>query len=232
MPTIGVADISFIRIQIIEKLLLNRSSRYTDALDGSDSEFAVKQEITDNILLADEILVSDILNTPGHGWRQRFMQFSADLASGAAVPDTIGGYGDVKVKNGSTYTFGLAAKSREEILRMIAYPSLYPSAGQFYFIEDGIVYTPADKAQVQYAYFTRTSACQSPQTAEAALIYGGLMICEKRDAASPLFQKYGQLFDASRPFVKAGTIIPPQELLEQGFTGRQEPPPQQQQAGR
>jgi len=215
MPPTTVADLVLVRTQVIEKVFGNIIiNRYTDALDGSNSEWPSKQEITDNCILADEIICQDLISTPGNGWRQQFLQWTADLDSGSAVTQTTGAYGEVKVKVGGTYKFSQPSKSREEILRMIQFPNLYTDKF-WHFVQDGIVLTPGDKVQVQYPVFTRGVTLQGPQTAEPAIIWGAISLSEKMDSGGPFFQKYDRLFGVGREYVKTGQIIPPMEQLEQ-----------------
>lgn len=213
MPT-PTADIVLVRTQVLEKLLASpKAARYTDAI-GTNSEFSVLQELTDNILLADEIICGDIIATAGHGWRQQFMGWSSNLQSGNKIPKFIGAPGAVKTKVGSAdFTFSQLAKDRDEVLAMIRHPTLYESKN-FHWIEDGLIYTPADYAQVQFPSFTREATCQSPQIAEPALIFGGISLSEKTDNDNPFFRKYDALFQAAREFVRTGQIIPPQTQLE------------------
>jgi len=215
MAVIVAADIEFIGPQVLEKLLATpEAARYTFAT-GSDSEFQIVQEIRDNILIVDErICVEDIIGTPGHPWRQKFMQWSTGIASGVKITDTVCPYGFVQTKVGSAdYEFSTQAKNRDEILRMIKFKSLYSNLN-FHWIEDGVVLTPADTAKVQYAEFTRTAACQAPATATAALIYGSIQQCEKRDSGSDVYSDYGKLFEMARPYIRQNQIIPPAEQLE------------------
>lgn len=212
MPT-GVADLSFVATQVLEKLHASpRAARYTLAI-GEDSEYVVLQEVKDFVLLADEQVIQDILSTPGHGWRSGFMVQSSALNSGDFLPNFIGKIGDVSVAVSSVYKPSTPAKSREEILRMIEFPSLYTNK-RFHYCQDGMVYTPGDSFKAWYPAFTRTSACQSPQTAEAALIYGAIEIAEKINSETEFFKKYSGLFQVARQYVRDEKIIPPQEELE------------------
>ncbi len=221
MAVILAADIDFITKQVLEKLLATpEAARYTVAI-GTDSEFTVLQEIKDNVLIVDErICIEDILGVPGHPWRQQFMVWSGDLSSGDAITKTVVPYGFVQTKVGSaSYEYSTQAEGRDEILRMIKFSSLYSNLN-YHWIEDGVVLTPATTAKVQYAEFTRGSACQAPATATAALIFGGIQQCEKRDSGSDVYSNYGKLFEMARPYIRNNQIVPPQESLEKQLQAR------------
>jgi hypothetical protein len=214
MPPV-VADIVLVRTQVLEALVaMPRFARYTDAI-GENSQYQVKQEITDKILLTDGILCGDVIATPGHPWRSSFMVPSSPLLHGDFVPRHTGAHGDVQVSVGGVYDFSAPAKSKEEIFAMRANPGIYGAASRFHFIEDNVAYHSGDFAKVWYPSFTKTAACQSPQTYEDLLFYGSVQISEKLDNSDPLFGKCNGLFMAGRSLVRTGAmLIPAQQELE------------------
>ena len=213
MP-IGVADINLVLQQLLERLhAVDVNNRYTTTL-GGDGEYQSLQELKDFILLTDEEVILDILSTPGNGWRQHFLVLSDPLNSGDFVPNHVGVLGDrVLVDAGSGYVGAQQAQSRDEIVAMINNPTIYTQRG-YYWLEDGVFLTPGTTGKVWYPTFTRGSTCQSPQTAEPALLYGAIEKAEKINNESGIFRKYSGLYQLARGYVQKDMPIPPAEALE------------------
>jgi hypothetical protein len=218
---VAVADIVLIRKQVLEALILMPvAARYTDAL-GSNSSMGVLQELTDKILIVDEAVCTDICMTPGHPYANKFMTLSAAFSSGDKVTEHIGIYGDVLVApTNDIATLGpsIAAKSREEILRMIDNATLYGGTSRNHFIEQNFIYhsgyQAAPSAKVYYPQFTKTAACQAPDNYTDVLIYGTIDLCEKLNSEDPFFDKNTKLYQLSRGLVRSGAeFIPSQQQL-------------------
>lgn len=210
-----VADISLLGKRVLEKLqACPVGARYTYAV-GTNSEFVVKQEITDSILIIDQAVCLDIIGTPGHPYASLFMTLSeTEFDSGTMIAEHMGSYGDVVVSIGDDYEPGKKTKSRDEILQMIDCVDLY-GASRFYYLENNVIYHCGTKAKVNYPVFEKTAVCQSPQQYEDVLEYGSLSISEKIDGADPFFRKQDGLYQAARGLVKAGAeYIPAAEQLE------------------
>lgn len=209
-----LADLVFIRVQLIEKLLNGPSgARYTDAL-GDNSDFEVIDELTDNILLIDASICNLIIATPGHAARSVFMIPSAPLVNGAFVPAHTGAHGDVQVSISGVFDFSKPAKSREEIIAYRDNPTVYGQM-RMHHIQDSVVLHTGDTAKVWYPQFTKTNACQTPKMYEDVLLYGSIQVSEKRDMDSSFFKKYEALYALGREYVQRGAeFIPAQEVLE------------------
>lgn len=211
----AVADIVLIRTQVLEKLIASpRAARYTDAI-GEGKDYAVKQEITDNILIIDFTNCNDIIGTPGHPFRSSFMIPSSPLVSGDFIPAHTGAHGDVQVSLSGVYDFSVPAKSRDEILAMRGNPTLYGGASRHHYIEDSVCHHAGEFAKVWYPSLAKTALCQSPQAYEDVLIYGTIHLCEKIDIADEFYDKNLRLYQYCRQMVKGGAeFIPSQQQLE------------------
>lgn len=220
MPPV-VADITLVTKQVLEALrAMPRFARYTAAI-GENSEFVVLQEITDKVLITDSTLCNDVIATPGHPWRSSFMVESSPLIHGAFIPRHTGAHGDVLVSVGGVYDFSSPAKSKEEIFAMRANPGIYGATSRVHFIEDSVCYHAGQFAKVWYPSFSKTAACQSPQTYEDLLYYGSVHISEKLDNNDPLFVKCNGLFVAGSALVRTGAmLIPVQQELEAAMRGK------------
>jgi hypothetical protein len=209
-----VADIVLVRTQILEHLLVNRIARYTDVVEGSNADYVVKQEITDAILICDNVLCSDVVATAGHPYRSMFMIPSSALANGDFIPPHIGEHGDVQVSVSGVYDYSIPAKSREEVLAMRRFASLYVSK-RFHFIEDSVIVFIGDAAKVWYPSLTKTTVCRSHQAYEDILVYGSMQFLEKIDSEDAYFQKFAGLFGQGRQMIRSGSkIIPPEQELD------------------
>jgi len=139
----------------------------------------------DNIILAEDARIcSAIAKKRGHGYRSLFLALSASITHGSELPDSLGTpeYILIKHATGDTeYRPGLHDPSLSvgDINRWRAnVDSRYGAAhdatgsvlsGYFRLISRQLFYTGSD-AKAQIANFTRTGACQAPETLEAMLL--------------------------------------------------------------
>lgn len=217
-----VADIVLVRKQVLEALILMPvAARYTDAI-GSNSSLTVLQELTDKILIIDEaIITGDIITNEAHPYINRFMTLSAAFSSGDRITEHLGVYGDVLVAttaDAATYGPSIAAKSREDLLRMIEKATLYGGPSRHHFLQQHVIYhsgyQAAPSAKVYYPVFTKTAACQSPDAYTDVLIFGTIDLCEKLNSEDPFFKKNHDLYMLGRSLIKNGAeFLPPQEQL-------------------
>lgn len=218
-----VADIVLVRTSVIEKLLAApETNRYQDLL-GTNSDYLVKQEITDAALIVDNVLSSDVVSTAGHPYRPLFMVPSPPLANGEFVPPHLGEHGDVQVSVSGVYDFSIPAKSREEVLAMRRFSSLYISK-RLHFIEDSVIVFAGDAAKVWYPSLIKTGVLRSHQAYEDVIVYGTMQFLEKINSEDAYFQKFLGLFAQGRQLVRSGSkIIPPQEELALMMKGEGRP---------
>ncbi len=220
----AVTDIVLIRKQVLEALIAMPTAvaqRYSDAV-GSNSTYAVLQELTDKALIIDEAICLDIMSTYGHPYINKFMTLSAALSSGDRIPEHVGILGDVQVaiESGGTYGPSVPAKNREEILRMIANETLYGGPSRHHFIESGFLYHSgyqvAASGKVYYPVFTKSATlCQSPDYYSDAVYYGTLDLAEKLNSDDPFFARNRAAYLLCRQMIKGGAeFLPAAEQLD------------------
>lgn len=213
----AVADISLVRKQVLEMLVLMPvAARYSDSI-GTNSFMLVLQELTDKILIIDEAIVTqDIITQEGHPYINKFMTLSSTFSSGDRISEHLGVYGDVLVAPdiGGTYGPSTAVKSREEILRMVDNATLYGGPSRHHFIQGHVLYhagyQAAPSGKVYYPVFTKSSTlCQCPDAYTDVLISGTIDLCEKLNSDDPIFKKNHDLYMLGRSMIKAGAEFIP-----------------------
>lgn len=198
----AVSDIVTIRTRAIELLAAGpEAARYTDAL-GRNSDFKVKQEITDIAIGIDFILCGDVADDPESGSGTRFMSPSASLVNGDFVPDHEGSRGPIELYTGSAWVDGLLAASEDEITEMLASPTLYANAGWWYFPKFRRVLTNASAWRIYLPMLSRLTTCQSHPRYEDAIVWGTVMAAEKDGADKQFFAKYEKLYMTERARLK------------------------------
>lgn len=194
----ALVNIVNVRTRALELLLASPdAARYTDAI-GTNSEYAVKQEITDAILATDFDICGAIIDLAESGSGAGFMFPSGSLVTGAFIPSHEGSRGNVELFDGSAWVDGLLASSEDEIAEMLASPTLYANAGLWYFIKFRQIRHNASLARVYLPTITKTAACQAHERYENAELWGAVMTLEKDGSDQSFFRKYETLYMTER----------------------------------
>lgn len=194
----AVVPIATARTRVLSLLLADpEAARYTDAI-GSNSEYAVKQEITDALLAIDLDICGAIVDKAESGSGAGFMFPSASFVSGDFIPDHEGSRGNIVLWDGTAWVDGLLASSEDEVAEMLASPTLYANVGFWYFPKFRQVRTNASLWRVYLPTLTKTAACQAHARYENCEVWGTLMTVEKVGGETPFFRKYESLYMAER----------------------------------
>jgi hypothetical protein len=209
----AVADITRIQKRVVQ-LLNARSSdvNYSASPSGKNTAFLSTQEITDAILEADAmVVIQGILASVDHPLRAAFLVASANLASGAAIPECVGPIGRVDLsQDGSTWTPGIW-NGKDDVLmgRMFTTTPLpYTQTSGFigyYNLSDNSIYHTSTHARIYLPQFTRTSACQAHEGLESAIIAGAIMLL-KKDSSNAEHDYYQTQFFNMLPIIRAGSL--------------------------
>lgn len=156
-------------------------------------------ELTNIILAADARICAARARRRGDGYRSLFLSLSASITNGSELPDSLGTpeYILIKHATGDTdYRPGVfdSDLSVADINRWRAnvgsrYGAAHDAAnsvlsGYFRLMSRQLFYTGAD-AKAQIATFTRTAACQAPETDEDMLFGLALGDCLKEGDQAP-----------------------------------------------
>lgn len=189
-----MATVSLIRVKkrVISVLMANRLDPYSGEIPtpASNSRYQSTEEIEDAALEADALIVQARISTPGDPYGNSWRAYSPSLANGALIPAHLGAITGAEVADGdidddASYQPARFTSSRAEILAMRAHPALYPDSKRWVFIEESIIYHNGDAARVWRPAFTKSDACQAPETDEMAVIAQTLAILPKDGAVTP-----------------------------------------------
>lgn len=170
---------------VISILQASRTA-YATTVDSSKRQFASDTEIADSILEADGEVCQAIITTPGHQFSSNFvvltaaLQNSAQISVSAAPTSSVGRILKVthSLTSGGTYTDAIPAKSKEEVLEMRDFQSVYTGTAtyvlDFYYIDDWTLYIADAFAKVTMTDYTRTAAPQAPETYIWAVVSGAI----------------------------------------------------------
>lgn len=191
----ALASFSRVKKRVIQLLGANNSD-YVDYVDGQMGAFPYDQELIDAALEADAQLVTEAY-FPHPTLSTSFYTTVSGLANGAALPGFLGRTGKVELKNaGGVWELGTEAQSIDDINNLIRYGASYLGAGNYegmYKLDgSGYIYHTSNEARVAYPVYTKTSALQSLDMHESALIAGTLMMLYK--FGSPFHSEAGAQF--------------------------------------
>ena len=173
-----------VRGRLISALNAAPAATWTTALSASDDNRRSTTELDNIILAADARICAARASRVGDGYRSLFLSLSASIAHAGTIPDHLGPIEQVTIKHVSTDADYKAGKFDSSLMiadierwranigsRYGANHSVANSVLSGYYIRRGsqLFYTGAD-AKVQIATFTRTSACQAPETDEDMLL--------------------------------------------------------------
>ena len=170
------------------------------------ARYPSNDEILDAILEADAVVCTTIIQAPGHPFAATFFVTSSALANGDAVPAHVGVDGVNIVVDDIA---ARSANSRNEILEIRANAILYPDAAAWYWLEQGVLWHTGTSATIDYPDFSISTACQSPDNYEAAVIAGAVSLLMKDGGSSDYYSYYTELFAKQIALIaQQETIVP------------------------
>lgn len=191
----AVTSLLKVRTRIISLLQANRLDPYSGSVgsgSSTNSRYQVDQEFNDAILEADAVVCQAIIETSGHPYAALFLTASGNLVHGAVIPPYVGAIAKITVDG----TPSRQTKSLAELLEVKANAALYPSAAFWHFIESNYIYNSGTNAVVYYPSFTKSTACQSHEMYEAAVICLTLALLAKDGALTPeIYSEYAGYAD-------------------------------------
>lgn len=217
----GVVSIATVRTRVISALMANRLAPYSGTISSppTNSRYQTAAEFNDVILEVDALIVLARISNPGDEYRPNWITATPNLASGDFIPPHVGANGHVDVAVGATFLPASYAKSRAEMLAVIAHPALYPDAQRWAFIEDSQIWHNGDAARVWCPTFTKTSNCQAPDVDELAEVMGTIGFLVKDGSVTPeLYSTGANYFAAYLQMLKGEQVILPEvESLERAL---------------
>lgn len=179
--------------------------------ESATGRYATDVEITRAILEADARVCLSIIDSIGNGYRTQFFTTSGSLVNGASIPAHVGQISLVKVDSSPARL----ARSRNQIIQVIENPELYVQADKWFWTDDVIIYHNGTAAVVTYPNFTMTSACQSPDAYESAVVSGSVALLMKDGGSGDYYSFYAGLYAAQESAIRGGAaVIPPIEQFE------------------
>lgn len=159
------------------------AATWATTISASDDNRRNTTELTNIILAADARICAARAARVGDGYRSLFLGLSTSIAHGGVIPDHLGPIEQVTIKYGSgdsTYRAGKydPAVGLDDIERWRAnvgtrYGAAHDAANSvlsgYYRIEGSQLFYTGSDAKAQIATFTRTAACQAPETDEDML---------------------------------------------------------------
>lgn len=214
----AVTSLTVVKKRVISILMANRLSPYAGTIPTppSNSRYQSTTEIEEAALEADAVICLARMDTPGDPYRATWMSVSTPLASGQLIPAHTGAVGGVEVSVSDEYAPARFTSSKAEILAMQKHSTLYPNAERWAFVEDGILYHNGQFGRAWRSTFTKTSACQSPETDELAVICGTVASLTKDGSVTPeIYSQCAAYFAAYINMIKGVEVtLPKVETIE------------------
>lgn len=206
-----------VSLQTVEKRVIAillagpRTDPYSDTVLGSNGQPATgryqsDEEIERGCLESDSRVVTAIIETEGHPSAPLYYTTSGTLLNGAAITGHVGVNALVKV-NGIP---ARAAKNMDQMLEVIANPTMYPVASRWFYIFGTILLHNGTGATVTYPTFAFTSACQSPDAYESAVVCGAVALLSKDGAASDFYSYYANLYARQEAAIRGQQLTIPE----------------------
>lgn len=200
--------------QVISLLQASRTA-YATTVDSSKRQYASDTEIADAILFADGEVCTAIVQTPGHPFSNAFKLTSSALVTGDTLPSFLGRILTVThcATSNGTYLQGIQANSREDILEMITYGTVYGTAAytlDYYFVEDSILYIVDAYGKVVYTDYVRTASPQAPESYASAVAFGAVARLLKDGGDLQQASYYGNIFQNQLAEIRGGAKILPE----------------------
>lgn len=163
---------------------------------GSNGQPATQRYPTDSeiqqaCLEGDARVCVAICETEGHPYAPQFYTTST-VTSGSAITAHLGVTALVVV-DGSPARY---AKSMDQMLEVIANPTMYPVAAKWCYISGDILFHNGvdPDATVTYPTFVMTAACQAPDGYESADVCVSVSLLAKDGASSDYYSYYSRLY--------------------------------------
>lgn len=204
--------ITTVRERVIAILIAGpQGAGFTDTVIGSNSQPATgrypdDEELNQAILEADARVITAIIETVGHPYAVAFYTTSGSLANGDSVPAHIGVNALIKVDGEPARL----AASMNQLLEAKANPTLYPESDGWAYLENNTLFFIGTSATVSYPNFTMTSACQSPDAYESAVVCGSIGLLMKDGGKSDYYSYYATLYERQEAAIRGQEIVIPQ----------------------
>lgn len=196
--------------------IVNRFKRIVMAVDTyaaalanppKKRSFNSETEITDIVLEADELLCLDIRETVEHPYAATFFTLSAALVHGDAIPASDGVIHAVRWSTTSGGTYILSEEgNKDDIISAVADFTIYGAAATdiygYHYIERGVLYTTNPFTKVTQTQFTRTSACQAPQSYTNGILSTAVSIAYRDSMDIPVVEYYRRKSDEFRSMIR------------------------------
>lgn len=210
----AVADINECTKRFNRLLFLTDS--YVTAISSPPlrRSFNSDTEIADIILEADELLMLDVRNTVGHPWASTFFTLSSALVHGDKVPASDAPINKVQwsTTSGGTYQDSEEADKADIVEAIKDYTLFGASAADTYgyhIIVDGQLYTTSPFVKLTQAPWTRTAACQSPQSYTTAVILTAIALAPKEGINQDLLAFAQGQSTQFRAMIRSGSMLLP-----------------------
>jgi len=192
-------DLATVRGRLIAAVNAAPAATWATTVSSSNDNRRNDTELTNIILAADARICQARAKRRGDGYRSLFLSLSASITNGSELPDSLGTPEWILIKHAtgdSDYRPGIYDPFLDvaDINRWRAnigsrYGVAHDAAssvttGFFKLISRQLFYTGAD-AKAQIATFTRTAACQAPDTDEDMLLGLALGAAVKEGDAGP-----------------------------------------------
>lgn len=117
------------------------------------------------------------------------------------------------------YEDGVQARSKDEILGAVIYPTNYgnstPSVSGFWFIEGDVIYTTSGSCKAVYCDFTKTSSPQAPEVYTNAVVAGAVANLMQDGMDQGMAQYYMGMFENCKNLIRSGaTELAPVEAYK------------------
>lgn len=187
-------------------------STFSPTVNGENGTFSNDDELATALMDGDAMVVTlGYLPKAGHPLRAPFMQPSANLVSGDAVPKSLGEAGKVELSvNGNNgWQPGKKATSKADIINSEALANLIEGGAValrgFYFIEDGYFYTTSPYGRIYLPQFEKTNALQAEESHESIILAATMMQLHK-NGSNAKFAEAEQRFYRLLPAVLSGEM--------------------------
>lgn len=172
-------DLAAIRGRLIAALNSAPAATWATTISATDDARRNTTELTNIVLAADARVCETRASCIGDGYRSLFLSLSASIAHGSVIPDHLGPIEQVTIQLVAAGSFVAGKFDKDITLADIErwrsntdsrYGAAHNAAGSItagYYIRRGsqLFYTGND-AKAQIATFTRSGACQAPETDE------------------------------------------------------------------
>lgn len=207
----ALADLSRVKKRFIQILGANRLAYANTIGTGNAGIGSVRydQELTDILLEADALVITEGYFQSLMSLRNRFLTVSANIANGDKLPEFVGIIGKSEYSiDGVTWYLSQDAVSKEDVINAARLGTGYTSAADFaghHFFEEGYAFHSSPYFRVEYPNYTKTTALQSLEVHEPLVISGGLMLAYK-DSSIHAADYYQNLFHSLLERVKQGNL--------------------------